>query len=147
MLLAAAGRLRAVELGTLRTAPGTPHAERLWALAEGVAAVLERHTLSAAAVESWFVHPVSRAAMAMAEARGAILAQIARAGVPVTEYSPNAIKSAVTGHGRADKRQVRIMVTRLASADPGSDHAADALAAAICHATGSPLREAIRRAR
>jgi len=145
--MASGGRLRATELGTLRTSPRTPHAQRLCDLADGVAEVLERHRLAAAAVESWFVHPVSRAAMAMAEARGAILAQIARSGVPVTEYSPNAIKSAVTGHGRADKRQVRLMVGRLADAEPGSDHAADALAAAICHASGSPLREAIRRAR
>lgn len=100
--------------------------------------------MRAAAIEAWFVHPVSRAAMGMAEARGAILVAVASAGVPVTEYTPNTIKQAVTGHGGAGKAQVRAMVLRLAGTDGGSDHAADALAAAICHASAAPLREAIR---
>ena len=106
----------------------------------------ERHPIEAAALEAWFVHPVSRSAMAMAEARGAILAALAGAGVAVTEYAPNTIKQAVTGVGSADKRQVRAMVGRLAGAEPGGDHAADALAAAICHMSSAPLRRAIRRA-
>jgi crossover junction endodeoxyribonuclease RuvC len=109
-----------------------------------VAAALARHDVRAAAIEAWFVHPVSRAAMGMAEARGAILVALATGGVPVTEYTPNTIKQAVTGHGGAGKAQVRAMVLRLAGTDGGSDHAADALAAAICHASAAPLREAIR---
>jgi crossover junction endodeoxyribonuclease RuvC len=100
-----------------------------------------------AAVEAWFVHPVSRAAMGMAEARGAILVALARAGTRVVEYSPNEIKQAVTGHGGADKAQVRAMVGRLAGCGPASDHEADALAAAICHLHSAPLAAAVRRGR
>ena len=65
----------------------------------------------------------------------------------VVEYAPNTIKQAVTGHGGADKAQVRAMVGRLPGTSPESDHAADAMAAAICHLSSAPLRGAIRRAR
>ena len=108
--------------------------------------LLERHEPSGAAIESWFVHPMSRSAMAMAEARGAILATLATAGLVVEEYSPNAVKQAVTGNGRADKRQVRVMVERLTGARIAGSHAADATAVALCHLVGSPVRQAIRRA-
>jgi crossover junction endodeoxyribonuclease RuvC len=136
--------LSALATGTLRTLPATPHPERLAVLYEGVAALLDAHPVREAAIESWFVHPVSRSAMAMAEARGAILAALARGGVAVGEYAPNEVKQAVTGHGGADKAQVRAMVGRLAACAPQSDHAADALAAAICHLHSRPLARAIR---
>lgn len=135
-----------VEAGTLRTSPRRPHAERLRTLHDGVADLLGRHAVEAAAIEAWFVHPVSRSAMGMAEARGAILVAVAGAGVPVTEYAPNTIKQAVTGVGSADKAQVRAMVARLARIDPGTDHAADALAAAICHQSTAGLRAAVTNA-
>jgi crossover junction endodeoxyribonuclease RuvC len=140
-------RPRAVALGTLRTSPRQPHPERLRDLHDGIAALVGEHGVEAAAIESWFIHPMSRSAMAMAEARGAIIVALARAGVEVVEYSPNTIKQSVTGSGSADKGQVRAMVCRLTGAQPESDHAADALAAAICHLSSSPLRGAIRRAR
>lgn len=140
-------RPRVVELGTVRTSPRTAHPERLRAIHDRIAALVAGHAVEAAAVEAWFVHPVSRSAMGMAEARGAILVALASAGVDVVEYSPNTIKQSVTGSGGADKAQVRAMVGRLTGAAPDSDHAADALAAAICHMSSAPLRGAIRRAR
>ncbi len=140
-------RLRAVAVGTLTTSPRTPHAERLHSLSAGIGAVLAAHPIASAAIESWFVHPVSRSAMAMAEARGALLAAVAAASVPVTEYTPSAIKQAVTGSGRADKAQIRMMVGKLCSASLGTDHEADALAAAICHLSAEPFRSAVGRAR
>ena len=86
--------------------------------------------------------------MAMAEARGAIIVALARAGVEVVEYSPNTIKQSVTGSGQ---RRQGARCGRWSAASPGpspeTDHAADALAAAICHLSSSPLRGAIRRAR
>jgi crossover junction endodeoxyribonuclease RuvC len=142
-----ARRPRVLALGTIRTSPRAAHPERLRAIHDGVAALAAAHAVSAAAVESWFVHPVSRAAMGMAEARGAILVALAGASVEVAEYAPNTIKQAVTGQGGAGKEQVRAMVRRLAAAEPRGDHEADALAAAICHLSSAPLRGAIRRAR
>jgi crossover junction endodeoxyribonuclease RuvC len=143
----AGGRLRPVAWGVIRTAPGDPHPQRLLAIYTRVTGLIETHAIEAAAIESWFVHPVSKAAMGMAESRGAVQVALAHAGIAIVEYSPNTIKQAVTGSGRADKAQVRAMVERLAGVDPGSDHAGDALAAAICHLSGSGLADAIRRAR
>jgi crossover junction endodeoxyribonuclease RuvC len=142
-----AGRLHPVVWGVIRTAAADPHPERLLAIYTRVTELLETHDIEAAAIESWFVHPVSKAAMGMAESRGAVQVAIAQAGIALVEYSPNTIKQAVTGSGRADKTQVRAMVERLSGVDPGSDHAGDALAAAICHLSGSGLADAIRRAR
>ncbi len=140
-------RPRPLVVGTVTTSPRTAHAERLRAIHDAVAALVAEHRVEAAAIESWFIHPMSRAAMAMAEARGAIIVALAVAGVEVVEYSPNTIKQSVTGSGSAGKAQVRDMVTRLTGARPTTDHAADALAAAICHMSSAPLRGAIRRAR
>ena len=132
--------------GTLRTSPRTAHPERLRLLYDGIAAILAEHEVAGAALESWFVHPVSRAAMGMAEARGAILVALAGAGCPVREYPPTEIKKAVTGTGSAGKDQVRAMVARLCGLAPSTDHVADALAAAICDLHREPLRAAIRGA-
>ncbi len=143
----AGGRLRPVEWGVIRTAADAPHPDRLLAIYTRVTELLDAYVIEAAAIESWFVHPVSKAAMGMAESRGAVQVAIASAGITIVEYSPNTIKQAVTGSGRADKAQVRAMVERLSGVDAGSDHAGDALAAAICHLSGSGLADAIRRAR
>jgi crossover junction endodeoxyribonuclease RuvC len=147
VLAGAPSRPRVLALGTIRTSPRTPHPDRLRILHDEVCALTGAHGVEAAAVESWFVHPMSRSAMGMAEARGAILVALAGASVEVVEYSPNTIKQSVTGSGSAGKAQVRAMVGRLTGATPESDHAADALAAAICHMSSAPLRGAIRRAR
>ena len=141
------GRLRAVEWGVIRTRPATSHPQRLVEIHQTVGALLVRYPIDAAAIESWFIHPVSKAAMGMAESRGAVLVAIASASVEVVEYSPNTIKQSVTGNGSASKEQVRAMVERLVGVDPGSDHASDAIAAALCHLSSSPLADAIRRAR
>jgi crossover junction endodeoxyribonuclease RuvC len=141
-------RMVAVACGTLRTSPRRPHAERLRSLYDGISELVERHPVAEGALEAWFVHPPSRAAMGMAEARGAILAALAGHGLPVAEYAPNEVKQAVTGNGRAEKAQIRFMVARLATGVAAeSDHAADALAVAICHLNRAPLTDALRRAR
>ncbi len=141
----AGSRLEVVAHGTVRTPAGMPTEERLLALHDGLASVIAGHAPGVAAIEAFFVHPVSTAAMGMAAARGALLVACAQAGVGVVEYTPNAIKQAVTGNGRAGKAQVRAMVVRLTGVVAGSDHAADAIAAAICHASGGPLQAAIAR--
>ncbi len=141
-----AGRLLVRDSGTIRTSPRMDHVERLKTLFDEVSHLVGAGGVTGAAIESWFVHPVSRSAMGVAEARGALLVAVAAAGVDVAEYPPTEIKMAVTGNGRADKEQVRTMVERLTGARAGTDHAADAIAAAVCHLHRSPLRAAIRRA-
>lgn len=139
----AGSRMEVVAHGALRTTPSMPTAERLLALHDGLVEVVGAHGPEVACIESFFVHPVSKAAMGMAAARGALLVACAQAGLSVAEYTPTAIKQAVSGNGRAGKDQVRAMVARLTGVETRTDHAADAIAAAICHASGGPLQAAI----
>lgn len=142
----AGGKLRCRDHGVVRTSPRTPHEQRLRHIHDHIAGLLAAG-VDGVAIESWFIHPVSRSAMGMAEARGAALVAVAVAGVEVQEYSPNTVKQSVTGSGTADKAQVRAMVERLLGVRPGTDHAADAMAMAICHLSAAPLSRAIRDAR
>jgi crossover junction endodeoxyribonuclease RuvC len=116
--------------GTLRPPRGTPLAQRLDHLHAGILAV----------VEQVFVAASPRAALVLGQARGAVLSAVGAAGIAVNEYSAAQVKQAVTGNGRAAKRQVQSMVRRLLELDrtPASD-AADALALAIRHAHGGRL--------
>jgi crossover junction endodeoxyribonuclease RuvC len=88
------------------------------------------------AIEKIFFGDNARSAISTAQARGAAIVACAQAGLEVGEYTPMQIKQAVVGTGGADKRQVIYMVRNVLALDhdPRPDHAADALAAAVCHA-------------
>jgi crossover junction endodeoxyribonuclease RuvC len=135
-----AGRLVHVAHGTLRPPRNVPLAFRLDYLYRAVAEVIARHAPDSAAVEQVFVAASPRSALVLGQARGAILAAVAAGGLPVSEYAPARIKRSVTGNGRANKQQVKLMVRRLLALDrlPVSD-SADALAAAISHANAGRL--------
>jgi crossover junction endodeoxyribonuclease RuvC len=134
-------RLRHVAHGTVRPRGTTPE-QRLHRLYAAILEVARHHEPDAAAVERVFVAHSPRSALVLGEARGVALAALGCLGLGVTEYAASEIKQAVTGSGRADKRQVSLMVRRLLGLDraPESDHAADALAAAIGHAQAGALR-------
>lgn len=95
------------------TSKESPRAERLFDISEAVRAAARRFHPDALAIETLFLHTNQKTAMAVAEARGAILASAAREGLRVFEYAPLQIKIAVTGYGRSDKRQVAEMVKKL----------------------------------
>lgn len=129
-------RLRAVCHGRLSCSPKHPVAERLHQIASGLTDLLSEWAPEAVALESLFHGINSRSLIVLAQARGALLASAAASGAPIAEYSPAEVKSAVTGHGRADKSQVKRMVALLLSLQEAdlSNDAADALAVAICYA-------------
>jgi crossover junction endodeoxyribonuclease RuvC len=83
--------------------------------------------------------------MAVGQARGVVMLAAGRRGIACSGYTPQQIKGAVCGSGRADKAQVQKMVQAVLSLPepPRPDHAADALAVAICHANHAPLLAAI----
>ena len=87
-----------------------------------------------------------RSALAVGQARGVVLLAAGQRGIPCWSYTPQQIKGAVCGSGRAAKDQVQRMVQTLLSLEelPRPDHAADALAVAICHANWAPMRRALR---
>jgi crossover junction endodeoxyribonuclease RuvC len=103
---------------------------------------------AALAVERVLFQANVRTAMSVGQASGLALAVAARAGVPVTYYSPNEVKLAVVGYGNATKSQVQDMVARVLglAESPSPPDAADALALAVCHAWGGGLRNAVAAA-
>ncbi len=128
-------RLAHVANGTVKTDATLSLADRLVQIEKGLLEVLGSTTPASAAVETVFVARDPVAALKLGQARGIALLVPARAGLDVAEYAPNKIKKTVTGSGHASKQQVKMMVeTLLPRCVTTSEHAADALAIAICHA-------------
>jgi crossover junction endodeoxyribonuclease RuvC len=126
-------RLRSVDYGCFTTGADTPLPERLLAIQDHLAELLELHQPSVMAVERLFFSRNVQTAFAVGQARGAVLVAAARAGVPVREATPSEVKVAVSGDGRADKEQIGRMVQLVLGLErvPTPDDAADALAVAI----------------
>lgn len=129
-------RLRMLDYGCVETSSSLPLAERLVAIHRAVAMLLDLHAPAAVGVESLYFNRNVQTAFAVGQARGVVLLAAAQHAVPVLEYGPGEVKMAVTGYGRADKGQVQRMVQALLGLAvlPRPDHAADALAVAICAA-------------
>jgi crossover junction endodeoxyribonuclease RuvC len=135
------GRLRAISHGWWSTPAGERPELRLKTIFEGVVGLIAEHEPDAVALEESFVGVDARTALSVGQARGAVLVAAAIANVPCTEYAPARVKQAVCGYGRAEKSQVQRMVKAILALQelPTPNHAADALAVAICHALAPPL--------
>lgn len=130
-------RFSCVAYGCVTTTADVPLAQRLAKIHEQIGAVIERYQPTCVGIETvWFGQNIT-AAFATGQARGAALVACAQASLEVGEFSPKQIKLAVVGEGGAEKDQVQYMVKQLLSLQqvPRPDHAADALAAAICYTT------------
>jgi crossover junction endodeoxyribonuclease RuvC len=140
-------RMVPVAYGVLRTVPSVSLPERLAQLQTDLDALLDDLRPDAVAVERILFQVNARTAITVGQASGLALAAAARRGIPVTHYSPNEVKLAVTGYGGADKAQVQAMVARLCSlaSAPSPPDAADALALAACHLWSAPMRETAER--
>ena len=129
------GRLRATVYGCWTTPAGQRQDLRLKTIFDGVAALIAEHAPDAVALEESFVGADARIALFVGQARGAVLVACATAGVAAAEYAPAHVKQAVCGYGRADKTQMARMVKLVLGVEITNNHASDALAVAICHAT------------
>ena len=128
--------------GCLETSPRQPLPKRLREIAEGLARLIKQYQPSLAAVEEVFFYKNAKTAIAVAEARGAILLTLVQNGLAVHEYTPLQVKQAITGYGRAEKRQIQTMLPLLLHMEKQKiqDDAADALAIALtCGAMVRPL--------
>jgi crossover junction endodeoxyribonuclease RuvC len=131
--------------GVISTSADDPLERRLAAISACLRELIAEHDPAALAVEDIFFGRNVRTAFAVGQARGTVLATAGAAGIPCFAYTPQAVKLAVCGSGRAGKDQVQRMVAALLGlgAPPASDHAADALALAICHANRSAVEAKI----
>lgn len=126
---------RPVEYGAVTTDAGTLFEERLRIVYDGIGEVIDRTQPDAISLEQLFYYSNQTTVIYVAEARGVILLAARQRQVPVYEYTPMQVKQAVTGYGKAVKKQVQEMTRILLklSAIPKPDDTADALAMAICH--------------
>ena len=139
---------RARAYGCVTTKASEPIDQRLGKIFAEISRAIETYHPTQLAIEKIFFGENTRSALATAQARGAAIVACAQAGLAVGEYTPMQIKQAVVGTGAADKHQVIYMVRTVLALDhdPHPDHAADALAAAVCHANLNRTKELSRRA-
>jgi crossover junction endodeoxyribonuclease RuvC len=130
-----------VAYGTVTTPAGQPLADRLLSIDEELRALIDKHRPDVVAVEEMFFGRNVTTAMIVGQARGVAILAAARAGLPVREYKPMAVKQAITGYGKASKSQMQQMVRLLLNLEdvPKPDDAADAVAVAICHVYAARL--------
>jgi crossover junction endodeoxyribonuclease RuvC len=135
----------ALDGGVVETTPDLPMERRLERIHRALAELIAWHEPKAMAIEEVFFGKNVRSAMAVGQACGVAMLAAAESGV---KYTPQAIKMAVCGSGGADKHQVQRMVGTLLGLPepPTPDHAADALAVAICHSGSSGHRQAVAAA-
>lgn len=128
-----------VDAGCIRSSTKDPLEKRLLNIATELRERIQRFRPDSAAVEEVFFSVNAKSALKLSHVRGVALLLIAEAGVSFAEYSPLSVKSSVVGYGRAEKSQVKQMVTSiLRLSEPiASEDANDALAIAICHANNA----------
>ena len=134
ILDAAGSRMTPVYYGTVKNPAGRPLSACLLHLQDEITALIQTHEPQAVAIEGIFYAKNVKTMMILCHARGAIIAQCARMGLPVYEYEPRRVKMAVAGYGGAEKAQIQKMVkTLLGLHEEPQNDAADALALAITH--------------
>jgi len=141
-------RLLARDGGVIEIPAGASIEQRLGELHEALSGLLRDHEPDAMALESLYFGQNVRTASVVGQARGVALLCAGQRRVECFSYTPQQVKAAVCGSGRAPKDQVARMVTRVLAlaVEPRSEHAADALAVAVCHANNAPFQSALRAA-
>jgi crossover junction endodeoxyribonuclease RuvC len=139
------GRLAALDGGVIETRSDLAAERRLVVIHSRVLDLIDEHQVEAMALEELYFGQNARSAFAVGHARGAAMLAAGQRAVPCSSYTPQQVKAAVCGSGRADKDQVARMVQALLGLAelPTPDHASDALAVAVCHANAAPLSHAL----
>ena len=148
-MLARRGRTtQVVWAGTIRTSAGDDESSRLMTLAQALRGAIQQYRPNAVAIERVSFNRNVVSALSVARATGALMVVAAEAGVEVQEYAPTEVKSAITGMGNADKKQVRDALVRIHGLMdvPAEPDAADAVAVALTLLNGAGLRAVAARA-
>ena len=136
------GKFRVIGYGSIETPAGTDTPERLKMIYDDIVELIKRYRPDEMAIEELFFNTNITTGIRVAEARGVLLLGAEAMGVKIFEYTPLQVKQAVSGYGRAEKKQVITMVTSMLRLDapPKPDDTADALAIAVCHAHSGASR-------
>ena len=137
---------RILAIGVIRTPAGDPVPARLWELQADIRSILRQIGPAVVAIERVLFQVNVQTAMAVGQASGIVMAESVAAGAEVVEYSPNQVKLAVAGHGKADKNEVGEMVRRLLALPAIPEPADAADAAAIATATAKSIVDRNARA-
>lgn len=121
--------------GAITTPAHTPVERRLMDIYVQLNQLLDKYKPDAISIEELFFNNNAKTVIAVGQARGVILLAASLAGVPIFEYTPLQVKQALTGYGRAEKKQIQQMMKAMLGLEavPKPDDVADALAIAVCH--------------
>ena len=127
--------LEMIAYGSIETSKNKTDVERLKETARDLKEIIKEYQPDEMAIEELFFFKNLKTAIKVAQSRGVLMFVTAQQKIPVAEYTPLQVKQALTGYGRADKKQMQIMVQNILKLKevPQPDDAADALAVAICH--------------
>ncbi|MDR0850881.1 MAG: crossover junction endodeoxyribonuclease RuvC [Clostridiales Family XIII bacterium] len=144
-----ANKFSLVECGVITTETSQAMPERLKILYGRLMEIISEFQPDAASVEELFFNNNAKTAIKVGEARGAVILACANSGLDIYEYTPLQIKQALSGYGRADKKQMQQLVKTYLNLDetPKPDDAADAVAAAICHGNSAGYYDKIGKAK
>ena len=137
------GCVTAIAYGHITTSPQNSTAERLFEVVRDLECIIEKYRPHEAAVEDLFFFKNVKTVMKVSQARGSILLTLQRFCVSIFEYTPLQVKQALTGYGRAEKKQIQLMVKNILKLKeiPKPDDTADAIAIALCHLNSRKMRE------
>jgi crossover junction endodeoxyribonuclease RuvC len=135
------GCLTPLAYGVVNTSSKNPAPERIAEISSDLEKIIKKYKPKEAAVEDIFFFKNLKTAVKVSESRGAVLLTLQNQKVKIFSYTPLQIKQALTGYGRAEKKQIQIMVKNILKLKsvPKSDDAADALAIAVCHINSRKL--------
>ena len=134
-----------IAYGSIETEKETPMPERLKHIYSSLMEIIAEYDPSEVSIEELYFNNNAKTAIFVGQARGVALLACTNSGLDIFEYTPLQIKTAMTGFGRADKKQIQSMVTKILGLEsvPKPDDTADALAAAICHAYSGEAKKRI----
>jgi len=140
---------KAIDYGAVTTDAKTPMPDRLKHLYNSLMEIIVQYEPDVAGIEELFFNNNAKTAINVGQARGVIVLACANSGIDIGEYTPLQIKQALVGYGRAEKKQVQIMVKTILNLKevPKPDDTADALAAAVCHGHSSRATDRLRKAK
>lgn len=139
-------RIKVIENGVITTSSKTPTPERLKLIYDNLSEIIEEHKPDEFAIEELFFNQNVKTAITVGHARGVQILCAQDKNLPIYEYTPLQIKQAITGYGRASKKQMQLTVSTLLNLKeiPKPDDAADALGVALCHCLSQRFKEQFR---